>query len=45
MKLKSQLIISIVVFGMGLLVISVSVVISNQQVAQVSGDAGISTKH
>lgn len=36
MKLKSQLIISILVFGIVLLVISASVVITNQQVAQVS---------
>ena len=34
MKLKSQLIISIIVFGIVLLVVSASVVFTNQQVAQ-----------
>ena len=36
MKLKSQLIISIVIFAIILLIISVSVIVTNQQAAQIS---------
>ena len=36
MKLRSQLILSIIIFGIVLLVISASVVITNQQVAQIN---------
>ena len=36
MKLKSQLIISIIFFGIVLLLISASVVFTNQQVAQIT---------